>query len=48
MNTKITKLQKMLERSVISEDSPDNYEIEAIKDFESKKKKSASQFVPLD
>jgi hypothetical protein len=38
----------MLERSVIPEDNPDNYEIEAITDFESKKKKSANQFVSLD
>lgn len=48
LNTKIARLQKMLERSVIPEDNPDNYEIKAIKDFESTKKKATSQFVPLD
>ncbi len=31
LNTKIVRLQKILEKSVIPEDNPDNYEIEAIK-----------------
>ncbi|MGI0046582.1 MAG: hypothetical protein ACREBB_05270 [Nitrosotalea sp.] len=47
LNMKIAKLQKMIEKSVIPEDNPDAYEIKAIKDFESKKKKDGS-FVPLD
>lgn len=45
LNVKIAKLQKMVEKSMIQEDSPDRYEVEAIKDFESKKK--SSKFVPL-
>lgn len=48
LNTKIIKLQKLLEQSVIPEDIADNYEVKAIKDFESMKKKSTGQFVPLD
>ncbi|MGI0073026.1 MAG: hypothetical protein ACREA3_04370 [Nitrosotalea sp.] len=48
LNMKIAKLQKMIEKSVIPEDNPDAYEIKAIKDFESKKKKEDINFVPLD
>jgi hypothetical protein len=45
---KIAKLQKMIEKSLIPEDNPDAYEIKAIKDFESKKKKEDTEFVPLN
>ncbi|MFZ1076446.1 MAG: hypothetical protein WAN47_03325, partial [Nitrosotalea sp.] len=48
LNMKIAKLQKMIEKSFIPEDNPDAYEIKAIKDFESKKKKEDIKFVPLD
>ncbi|MGI0073695.1 MAG: hypothetical protein ACREA3_07785 [Nitrosotalea sp.] len=48
LNMKIAKLQKMIEKSVIPEDNPDAYEIKAMKDFESKKKKEDINFVPLD
>ena len=33
---------------MITEDNPDAYEIKAIKNFESKKKKGGMEFVPLD
>ncbi|MEX0656104.1 MAG: hypothetical protein WD154_00960 [Nitrosopumilaceae archaeon] len=46
LNKKITKLQKMVEKNIIQEDSPDEYEVKAIKDFEANKSKI--QFVPLD
>jgi hypothetical protein len=45
LNMKISKLQKMIEKNMISEDSPDEYEIKAIKNFESKKK---VEYLPLD
>jgi hypothetical protein len=48
LKMKIAKLQKMIEKSVIPEDNPDAYEIKAIRDFESKKKKEGIEFVPLD
>jgi hypothetical protein len=48
LNTKIVRLQKMLEKSMIVEESPDDYEIKAIKDFESARKRTDSQFVSLD
>lgn len=48
LRAQIIKLQKMIEKSVIAEDNPDAYEIKAIKDFESKKKKEDIEFVPLD
>jgi len=44
----IIKLHKMIENSVIPEDSPDVYETKAIKNFESKKKKGDMKFVPLN
>lgn len=47
LNTKITKLQKMVEKSMIQEDNPDEYEVKAIKDFEAKNK-GKLEFVPLD
>lgn len=37
----------MIEKSVIPEDNPDAYEIKAVEDFESKKKKEDIEFVPL-
>ena len=46
LNKKIAKLQKMVEKNIIQEDSPDTYETKAIKDFEAKKDKL--EFVPLD
>lgn len=46
LNVKLARLQKLIEKSVIPEDAPDKYEVEAIKDFESKKK--ASKYVSLD
>lgn len=48
LNARILRLQKILEKSVIAEDNPDDYEVRAIRDFESSKKKSSSRFVPLD
>ena len=47
LNTKIAKLQKMVEKSMIQEDNPDEYEVKAIKDFEAKNK-GKPEFVPLD
>lgn len=44
LNMKIVKLQKMIEK-IVPEDKPDEYEIKAIKNFESKKK---AEFLPLD
>ncbi len=38
----------MIEKRVIPEDNPDAYEIKAIKNFESKKKKDGMEFVPMD
>lgn len=39
LNIKIIKLQKMIEKNrILEEGSPDEYEIKAIKNFESKKK----------
>ncbi|WP_179369449.1 hypothetical protein [Candidatus Nitrosotenuis sp. DW1] len=40
LNMKIVKLQKMIEKNMMREDSPDEYEIKAIKNFESKRKQS--------
>jgi len=37
LNMKIAKLQKIIEKNMIQEDSPDEYEIKAIRNFESKK-----------
>jgi hypothetical protein len=48
LRAQIIKLQQMIEKSVIAEDNPDAYEIKAIKDFESKKKKEDIEYVPLD
>ena len=48
LNMKIAKLQKMIEKSMIHEDNPDEYEVKAIKDFEVKKIKGKLEFVPLD
>lgn len=48
LNMKIVRLQKMIEKNMISEDNPDEYEIKAIKDFESKKKKEDIEFVSLN
>lgn len=48
LHVQIVKLQKMIEKSIILEDNPDAYEIKAIKNFESKKKKGGMEFVPLD
>jgi len=48
LHIQIVKLQKMIEKSVIPEDNPDAYEIKAIKNFESKKKKGSMEFVSLD
>jgi len=45
LNMKIVKLQKMIEKNMIREDSPDEYEIKAIKNFESKKK---AEYLPLN
>ena len=46
LNRKIVKLQKMVEKNMIQEDNPDEYEVKAIKDFEATKNKL--EFVPLD
>ncbi|TBR21262.1 MAG: hypothetical protein EPO63_08865 [Candidatus Nitrosotenuis sp.] len=46
LNMKIAKLQKMIEKNRIQEDNPDEYEIKAIRNFETKKKEVV--FVPLD
>ena len=48
LNAKVSKLQKMIEKNIIQEDIPDEYEIKAIKDFESTRSKSKLVFVPLD
>jgi len=48
LRVQIVKLHKMIEKNEISEDNPDTYEIKAIKNFESKKKKGGMKFVPLD
>ena len=48
LNGKIAKLHKMIEKSVIPKDNPDVYELKAIKNFESKRKKGDTRFVPLD
>lgn len=48
LHTQIIKLHKMIEKSIIPEDNPDAYEIKAIKNFESKKKKGGMKFVPMD
>ncbi len=48
LHIQIIKLQKLIEKNVIPEDSPDSYEIKAIKDFESKRKKGNMKFVPLN
>jgi hypothetical protein len=48
LRMQIIKLHKMIEKSLIQEDDPDAYEIKAIKNFESKKKKGDMEFVPLD
>ncbi len=48
LRVQIIKLHKMIEKSVILEDNPDAYEIKAIKNFESKKKKGGVKFVSLD
>jgi hypothetical protein len=48
LRVQIIKLHKMIEKSVIPEDNPDIYEIKAIKNFESKKKKGDMKFVSLD
>lgn len=45
LNMKITKLQKTIEKNMIREDSPDEYEIKVIKNFESKKK---AEYLQLD
>lgn len=47
LHMQIIKLQKMIEKRVIPEDNPDAYEIKAMKDFESKKKKNDMKFVPF-
>lgn len=47
LNTKIARLQKMIEKSMIQVDTPDEYEVKAIKDFEAKNK-GKLEFVPLD
>lgn len=47
LNTKIARLQKMIEKSMIQIDTPDEYEVKAIKDFEAKNK-GKLEFVPLD
>ena len=38
----------MIGKSVIPKDNPDVYEFKAIKNFESKRKKGDTKFVPLD
>ena len=48
LHRQIVKLHKMIEKSMIPEDNPDAYEIKAIKNFESKKKKGDMRFVSLD
>lgn len=48
LHMQIIKLQKMIEKTVVPEDNPDAYEIKAIKNFESKKKKGGMEFVSLD
>lgn len=48
LNMKIAKLQKMIEKSMIQEVSPDEYEIKAIRNFNVKKNKNKIVFVPLD
>jgi ribosome-interacting GTPase 1 len=48
LNMKIAKLQKMIEKSMIHEDNPDEYEVKAIRNFEAKKTKGKLVFVPLD
>ena len=48
LNMKIAKLQKMIEKSMIHEDNPDEYEVKAIRNFEPKKTKGKLEFVPLD
>lgn len=48
LKLRIAKLQKAVEKNMILEDEPDAYEIKAVKDFESKRKKNGMRFVPLD
>lgn len=48
LNMKIAKLQKMIERSMMQEDNPDEYEVKAIRNFEAEKTKGKLEFVPLD
>jgi hypothetical protein len=47
LHSQITKVQRILEKAVIKEDSPDKYEIKAIKSFEAKKSKKLD-YVPLE
>jgi len=47
LHLQITRVQKIVERSVIKEDMPDEYEIKAIKNFEAKKSKKLD-YVPLE
>lgn len=48
LHLQITRVQKILEKSVIKEDIPDKYEIKAIKNFEAKKSKEKFVYVPLE
>lgn len=48
LHVQIVKLHKMIEKSMIPEDNPDAYEIKAMRNFESKKKKGGMKFVSLD
>ncbi len=48
LHLQLTKVQKILEKLVIKEDIPDEYEIKAIKNFEVKKSKEKFDYVPLE
>ncbi|MGI0062773.1 MAG: hypothetical protein ACREBA_10015 [Nitrosotalea sp.] len=47
LHLQITRVQKILEKSIIKEDSPDAYEIKAIKNFEARKSKEKFDYMPL-
>jgi len=47
LKARIAKLQRAIEKGAIPEDKPDAYEVRAVKDFESKRKRQGERSVPL-
>ncbi|MGI0058665.1 MAG: hypothetical protein ACREBJ_02755 [Nitrosotalea sp.] len=47
LHLQITRVQKILEKSVIKKDSPDECEIKTIKNFEARKSKKKFDYIPL-